>query len=149
ALKLIQQDLAEVISGINQAKEERVRSYVLAEAPQYKVLMKYSSEFIDKISPSASKTDIEVALHRELYEREVSMKKEGSRIIKEPARIEDYEGYHKRLSQFMDKYNELGTAALAQYVMHRKILLEFLKDAISRNPDTNKYPLEEVVHQLV
>lgn len=149
AIKLIQADLSDVILSINQAKEERIRSYVHVDAPQYKVLMKYSGEFINKISPSATKIDIEVALHRELYEREVDMKKESTRIIKEAEKIEDYESYHKKLSNFMDTYNELGTAALAQYVMHRKILLEFLQQAISRNPDTNKYPLEEVVHHLV
>jgi hypothetical protein len=149
ALELIQAELSGVFSDINQTKENRIRSYVQSEAPQYKVLMKYRDEFINKISPSASKTDIEVALHRELYEREVEMKKQGSRIIKEAEKIDDYEEYHKRLSAFLDKYNELGAAALAQYVAHRKILLEFLKGAVSRNPDTDKYPLEQVVHQLV
>ncbi|WP_441279843.1 ATP-binding protein [Bradyrhizobium sp. 63_E2_N1_3] len=149
ALGLIQVDLSEVLTELNQTKEDRIRSYVQTEAPQYKVLLKYRDEFINKISPSATKTDIEVALHRELYEREVEMKRQGSRIIKEAEKISDYEDYHKKLSAFMDKYNELGTAALAQYVAHRKILLEFLKDAISRSPETNKYPLEEVVHQLV
>jgi hypothetical protein len=149
AVKFIQSDLSSVIETINAAKEEKIRSYVHTEAPQYRVLMKYSDQFIDKIAPAASKTDIEVALHRELYEREVDMKKEGSRIIKEAEKLDDHEGYHKRLSKFMENYNELGTAALTQYVMHRKIILEFLKEAISRNPDTNKYPLEEVVHKLI
>ncbi len=149
ALELIQTDLSGIFSDMNQTKEDRIRAFVESEAPQYKVLMKYRDDFINKISPSASKTDIEVALHRELYEREVEMKKQGSRIIKEAEKIEDYEEYHKKLSAFMAKYNELGAAALAQYVAHRKIILEFLKDAVSRSPETNKYPLEKVVHQLV
>lgn len=149
AVELIQEDLSDVFSQLNQTKEDRIRSYVQSDAPQYKVLMRHRAEFIGKISPSASKTDIEVALHRELYEREVDMKRQGSRIIKEAEKIDDYEGYHKRLLAFMETYNELGTAALAQYVVHRKILLEFLKDAVARDPETNKYPLERVVHQLV
>lgn len=33
--------------------------------------------------------------------------------------------------------------------MHRKIILDFLQQAISRDEGSNKYPLEEVVHQLV
>lgn len=149
AMRLIQADLADVIASINEQKEQKIRAYVQEEAPHYKVLMKYSEQFINKIPPTASKVEIEVSLHRELYEREVEMKKEGSRIIKEAEKVDDYEGYRRRFSQFMDTYNELGTAALAQYVMHRKIILEFLQQAISRAPDTNKYPLEEVVHQLV
>jgi hypothetical protein len=149
AIRLVQADLSGVLAAINEEKEQKIRTYVQEEAPQYRVLMKYRERFIDKISPTASKIDIEVSLHRELYEREMEMKKEGSRIIKEAEKIDDYETYHKRLSSFMDMYNELGTAALTQYVMHRKIILEFLKTAVSQNPDSNKYPLEEVVHQLV
>jgi hypothetical protein len=151
AIKYIHADLADVIETINKAKETRIREYVQTDAPQYKILMKYSEQFINKITPAASKTEIEVALHRELYEREISMKREGSRIIKEAEKLDydDYAGYHKRLQEFMDTYNELGTAALAQYVMHRKIILEFLQQAISRSPETNTYPLEDVVHSLV
>ena len=149
AIELIQADLSNIFSDLNRTKEDRIRSYVQREAPQYKVLMKHRDSFINKISPSASATDIEVALHRELHEREVEMKKQGSRIIKEAEKVVNYEEYQKRLTAFMDNYNELGAAALAQYVAHRKILLEFLKGAVSRNSDTDKYSLEAVVHRLV
>jgi hypothetical protein len=149
ALGLIQSDLANAISAINKVKLEKIRDYVHADAPQYNVLMKYSSEFVDKIPSTPSKPEIEAALHRELHDREVKLKKDSSRIIKEAEKVDDYESYHQKLSQFMNSYNELGTAALAQYVMHRKILLEFLKQAISRDAVTSQYPLEELVHQLV
>ncbi len=149
AIKIVRQDLHSVLTGIDEEKEQRIRAYVHTDAPQYKILMKYASDFIGKISPNASKAEIEIALHRELYQREADMKREGSKIIKEAEKIDDYEAYHTRLSHFMNNYNELGSAALAQYVMHRKIILEFLTQAISLNPDTNKFPLEEVVHRLV
>ncbi|MEX0853740.1 MAG: hypothetical protein WD036_10740 [Bauldia sp.] len=148
-LRHIQKDLSEVIGDINQLKDEKIRAYVRAEAPQYKILLKYSEEFIDKISPAATKTDMELALHCELYQRETRMKQEGSRIIKEAEKIDDYEDYQRRLSAFMDNYNELGVSALAQYVAHRRIILDFLEKAISLGPDDQKYPLERVVHQLV
>ncbi len=149
SLKYIQDDLAEAIQTINEAKEERLRSYVQTDAPQYKVLMKYTPEFIDRISPNATKPDLEAALHRELYQREVKMKAEGSRIIKEAEKVDDYEAYHRRLSDFMENYNELGASALAQYIMHRRIILDFLERAISIGDGDKKYPLEKVVHQLV
>ncbi len=49
----------------------------------------------------------------------------------------------------MSRYNELGVAALAQYVAHRKIIVELLEKAISRAPDQEKYPLERAVHHLI
>src|SRR5207237_570870 len=68
---------------------------------------------------------------------------------KEADKIEDYDEYHKRFTHFLDEYNELGVSALAQYVGHRKIILEFLERAITIPDGERKYPLEKVVHQLV
>ncbi|NUB05804.1 ATP-binding protein [Azospirillum sp. Vi22] len=148
-VKHVQQDLADTIQEINAAKEARIIAYVEEEAPQYKILMRYLSEFVSQIPPAATKADIEASLHRELFQREVKMKQEGSRIIKEADKIENYEEYQKRISDFMNKYNELGVSALAQYVGHRKIILDFLDRAISRDQGNGKYPLEKAVHHLV
>jgi len=57
SLRYIEEDLSEAIQSINVAKEEKLLDYVKLDAPQYKTLMKYTPEFIDKISPNASKTD--------------------------------------------------------------------------------------------
>jgi hypothetical protein len=149
ALPFIQADLESVIQSINSAKLERIRTYVHQEAPQYRILLKYSSQYLDKLSPRPTRNEIESVLHRELHNRETELRQESRRIIKEADKIEDYEEYHKRLTYFIDQYNELGVSALAQYVGHRKIILEFLDRAIRRPADSAKYPLEEVVHKLV
>ncbi|MER9223158.1 ATP-binding protein [Mesorhizobium sp. M0644] len=148
-LAFVQRDLAELIDGLNAAKAKRVLVYVRTEAPQYKPLLRYLDQFIGSISPNASKMDMELALHRELHQREVSLKKEGSRILTEAARQEDYEGYRQRLSEFMERSNELGVSALAQYVSHRKIIIELLEKALSNDKRTGKYPLEEAVHNIL
>lgn len=148
-LKYISNDLADVIEGINAAKAERIRQYVQDDAPHYRVLLKRQNEFIDRISPNASKGELEAALHRELHQREVELKKEGTKIITEAAKLEDYDEYRDRLSRFMEEFNELGVSALAQYVMHRKIILDFLERAISIDHSTGKYPLEKVVHDVI
>jgi len=49
----------------------------------------------------------------------------------------------------MDEYNELGVSALAQYVMHRKIILELFDRALSLNIKTEKYPLEKMIHNII
>jgi hypothetical protein len=148
-VRLIQQELAEPMKTINDLKEERVQAYVQMEAPQYKILMKYSDEFIAKIPPEATKPEIEAALHHELYQRETRMRQESGRIIREAEKIGDYDEYRKRFAEFMEDYNEIGASALAQYVAHRRIILDFLERAISRVEGADKFPLESVVHQLV
>jgi hypothetical protein len=149
ALHFIQQDLGNVIQSINAAKLERITNYIHADAPQYRILLKYAHEFIDTLSPRPSRSDMEAALHKELHNRETELRRESTRIIKEADKIDDYEEYHKRLGNFLDRYNELGVSALVQYIGHRKIILEFLQRAIELPSDSAKYPLEEVVHKLV
>jgi hypothetical protein len=148
-VEYVERDLSDLIENLNKAKAERVIAYVRSEAPQYKPMLRYIDSFIGSISPNASKIDIELALHKELHAREVTLKREGSRILTEAAKQDDYEQYRQRLAEFMEKSNELGLAALAQYVMHRKIVIELFEKALSSDKKTQKYPLEEAVHNIV
>ena len=75
--------------------------------------------------------DIELALHKELHQREVNLKREGAKILTEAAKLENYDEYRSRLADFMERSNELGTPPLAQYVMHRKNVLELFEKALS------------------
>lgn len=147
-IEFVRTDLSEVLADINSSKLERIRSYVATDAPHYRVLLKRADEFIDRIPPSGTKNDLELALHRELHQREVELKKEGSRIIVEAAKLDDYEGYRERLSHFLENNNELGVAALSQYVGHRKIILDLFEKALSSNSD-GRYPLEKILHQII
>jgi hypothetical protein len=148
-LEFIEDDLRSIIENINTAKFDRIRRYIQRHAPQYKFLLRHASSFLNKLSPMPGNSEIETVLHREHHQREVELKRESTRIIREAEKVDDYEGYHKRLKDFIDNYNELGASALAQYVSHRKIILEFLQRAISKQDGDGKYPLERVVHQLV
>jgi hypothetical protein len=137
-----------VIESINSAKLDAIRRYV-RDAPQYRILLKNPERFIDKLTPTPQRQEIESVLHRELFLRETELKKESSRIIKEAGKISDYEQYQKQFTKFLDEYNELGVSALAQYVAHRRIILDFLERAINLPPDKKNFPLEKVVHHLV
>jgi hypothetical protein len=141
ALPFIQSDLETVIKNINAAKFDSVKRYVHESAPEYKILLKYADEFLDKLPPRPNKNDMEAALHKELHDRETNLRTEGRRIVREADKIEDYDAYYKRLVYFIDQYNELGVSALAQYVGHRKIILEFLERAIRavrfRDPESD------------
>lgn len=149
ALPFIQGDLKDVIESINSAKFDRIKRYVMSEAPQYRILLRNADRFLDRLPPTPSRADIEAALHRELFNRETELKKQSTRIIKEAEKIENYDEYHKHFTEFLDEYNELGVSALAQYIQHRKIILEFLERAITMRDGEKNFPLEKVVHQLV
>jgi hypothetical protein len=148
-IEYIERDLSDLIDNLNKAKTDRIIAYVRTEAPQYKPMLRYIEGFVGSISPNASKIDIELALHKELHQREVTLKREGSRFLTEAAKQDDYEQYRQRLAEFMERSNELGLSALAQYVMHRKIVIELFEKALSSDKKTDRYPLEEAVHNIL
>ncbi|MGO8021197.1 ATP-binding protein [Rhizobium leguminosarum] len=148
-IDFVERDLEKLISNINAVKSARLTQYVFSEAPQYKPLLRYIDGFISSVTPNATKIEMELALHSELHKREVALKRESGKILSEAARLKDYDSYRERLADFMERSNELGTSALAQYVMHRKIVLELLAKALSADRKTERYPLEEAVHSIV
>src|SRR5262249_22718253 len=70
ALPFVQDDLKDVIETINAAKLDSIRRYVHKEAPQYRILLRSADKFLDKLTPTPSRQEIETVLHRELFNRE-------------------------------------------------------------------------------
>ncbi|MEO0547834.1 MAG: ATP-binding protein, partial [Pseudomonadota bacterium] len=87
----IENDLSSLIDDLNRVKIEKLKSYVHVDAPQYKPLMRYVIDFVGEISPNATKMEMELALHKELHKREVSLKRESKRILTQGAKLDDYE----------------------------------------------------------
>ncbi len=109
ALPFVQNDLADVIESINSAKLDAISARMfIAKLHSTAFLLKNPERFLDKLTPTPQRQEIETVLHRELFLRETELKKESSRIIKEAGKIGDYEQYHKQFTKFLDEYNELG-----------------------------------------
>lgn len=79
---------------------------------------------------------MEVALHGQLYQRQVRLKQEGNRILSEPVNTENLRDYYSRLQKFVEDENEIGKTSLAQYIVHRKIILELLEKYLSQDQET-------------
>lgn len=149
ALNAVSEDLKPFLDELNVQKEEALVSFIDEEAPQYRVLLKYKDEFINEIPPQASRNEIELALHRQLYQREVRLKQEGVKILSETASIADSGEYYDRLKKFLEDENEIGKTSLAKYVVHRRVILELLDKYLSQDPQTGDYGLEKTIHSLV
>lgn len=148
-LKYICSDLSQILEDINAKKLKRIESYVSSDAPHYRILLRRAAEFIDRIPVEGTKNDLEAALHKELHLREVELKREGSKILLEAAKLTEYDEYASRLTEFMTSSNELGIAQLAQYVTHRRIILDLFRKAISVEAKDGRYPLERVLHHII
>jgi hypothetical protein len=151
AVLAITEDLKPYLDEINAFKTSAVTNFVSQEGPQYRVLLKYMPEFIDQIPIEASKSELDMALHRQLHQRQVKLKQEGRRILAEADTVkhEGADAFYKRFEKFVSDENELGKTALAQYVVHRRVIVELLEKALSISSETGRYALEKAVHSLV
>ena len=150
ALAGVAADLQPFLEKINARKRETITTFIAQEAPEYRPLTRYIEEFMDRIPPGASGRTLESALHEQLYERQRALKRESHELmdnaVKESLLPEEYEA---RLNDFIERENELGKSSLAQYIAHRKVILEFLERSLQADPKTGKYELEEIVHRII
>ena len=149
ALAKITKDLKPFLDEINAAKQASVDRYINEEAPQYRPLRRYMPEFIDTIPPNPTPRTPEMTLHEQLHRKQRELKQESHKIIEEEAPGENPEDYAVRFQDFIERFNELGTSTLAQYVLHRKIILDLFEKALQRDLETGKYSLEKTVHNIV
>lgn len=150
ALTCVTNDLQPFLEEINTEKRTTINTYITQEAPQYRPLVRYMDEFIDRIPPGTAGRALEMALHEQMYEKQRQLKQETHSLIQESAtealKPEEYEA---KLNDFLERANELGKSSLAQYVVHRKVILDFFEKSLQANPETGKYPLEEVIHKII
>ena len=150
ALACVSRDLQPFLEEINTEKRAAITTYITQEAPEYRPLVRYMDEFIDQIPPGTAGRALELALHEQMYDKQRQLKQESHSLIeeggKESLKPEEYEA---KLNDFLERANELGKSSLAQYVAHRKVILEFLEKSLQTNPETGKYPLEEIIHKII
>lgn len=150
ALGCVSQDLKPFLEEINTEKRTTINNYISQEAPQYRPLARYMDEFIDRIAPGAKGIALEMALHEQMYTKQRELKQESHKLMENSAaeslKPEEYEA---KLKSFLERANELGKSSLAEYVTHRKVILEFLEKSLQADPKTGKYPLEEIIHKII
>ena len=150
ALAGVRLDLKPFLDDINTEKRAAINSYITHEAPQYRPLVRYIDEFIDRIPPGAAGRTLEAALHEQMYEKTTELRRESHSLFedagKQALKPEEYEA---KLGDFLERANELGKSSLAQYVAHRKVILEFLEKSLQASPDTGKYSIESTIHRII
>jgi hypothetical protein len=150
AVGCVSQDLEPFLDEINTEKRSKISTYIAQEAPEYRPLVRYMEEFIDRIPPGMSGRALESALHEQMYEKQRQLKDEGNELFeKAESQALKPEEYEVKLNDFLERANEIGKSSLAQYVAHRKVILDFLEKSLQADPETGKYPLEQILHRII
>lgn len=150
ALEAVREELAVFLGKMREQKEETVSRYVIDQAPEYRRLLKTHGTRVLEVLPANPKPkEIDAALGRVWVERQSDLKEEGRALLAFEPGSDTMEDYQTQMDGFFKNFEDLDQTALANYVIHRRIVINLLEKALQRDDDTGRYQLEAVVHRLI
>jgi len=126
---------------------DRVENFVSRKAPRYRPILARIPEDKLIIDPNISDKELDLTLHKHLAEIEAQLLTAGHDVMN-PKENEEFPEYQKRLQEYLRTAEDIKKSDLANYVSHRRVILELLEKAIQRGAD-GRYAREDMIHNLI
>lgn len=124
---------------------EKIDRFIATKAPKYRPLIAHIPPERLSVDPDISDKELETLLHRETFEVEQDILREGHELMSDSV---GYEDYADRLQRYMEKVTDLRQSDLANYVANRRVVIDLLDFAIRQQED-GKFVREDVIHELI
>lgn len=139
--------LDQYLSKNVEKSKRRVDDFVANKAPRYRPILSRIPKEKLGVDPSISDKDLELTLHKQLAEIEQQLLSDGHDLMV-PMQGEEFEDYQSRLDDYLKTAEDIKRSDLANYVFHRKVILDLLSNAIRRD-SSGKYAREDLIHKLI
>lgn len=143
--------LEDDIKESNRKKEEFIRDYVFNKNPKYRLLLKNYPELLNNVPWIVDEDKLEMELFKQEQKYKLELKIEGKKLEEEAKKdIVDYQKYIEKRVAYAGKLSDIGKSNLAEYVMHRKSVLDILATNLKyKDSEQKKYAYEKNIHQLI
>lgn len=138
--------LSPFLQSIREQTAQEVTKVIKDEYPEFRPLIPEIEKHIDEFSPSASRIEILKKVNELQFLGEMNTREEGESLFRTP--VSESDEYRTRYRAYLAKVTREAETRLAQYVTHRKSILDVLEERLKLRDD-EKYPLEEEVHELI
>lgn len=147
---IIKKYFHEEVERFKELKYKRIKQFISECAPQYRILNKYVDSFDDVlISENTSEQDLDLKLYKKLQDLEYSLRKKTIESLKTESEEGDSPDFLKeKYSKLFEELSDINTSKLAQYVVHRKYILELFEKSLLLNSQ-GRYELEDTVHSII
>jgi len=141
--------LAKDLKSTNEEKRAQIERFV-EQAPEYRALThsRYKQMIEQRIQPGLSDDKLDEALLHVKRDIEDEVRKEA-RHVAALFETETFEQYQEKFKEVAEKANEIGKAKLAEYVTHRRTILDLVSSSLRKRRTDEKYPLEKVLHKMI
>ena len=143
----IQDLFSEELKSISVVRFQKIEEFI-HDNPRYKQLLKYRSNDLKKVNTNLPKDKIEIELFKIQQGLDLEVKKEAKKAISFIDSAKDKEEFETKFENLYQKIIEIGNSKLSEYIIHRKLILEFLEKHILPTNDS-KFPKEETIHKLI
>ncbi|MBO4909824.1 MAG: ATP-binding protein [Bacteroidaceae bacterium] len=149
AATIVQTYLRDYLNGVGERKQERIQRYTMDVAPQYRHLEHYVPERIAALKPGLSNEELDDALYGIKRDFENQTKVECTNLMKKLEKGDiSSEEYQRQFQETIGRVSDVNRAALAEYVIHRRIILNLFAHGLDIKDD-GKFNLEKYMHQLI
>jgi len=148
ATELVFAYLKDELIAYNEKKREKIERFIRNVNPRYRLLLRRYPECIDNIMISDDEEKLELELFKQEQQYKLKLKEEGKELEKTIKGNVNTTDIVKRTTAYAEKLSEMGKSSLAEYILHRKAVLDLLEDNL-KYQDDNRYAYEESIHQIV
>lgn len=150
ACGIVEEYLKDYLTPIGEKKTERIANYVTKTAPQFRHLLRYAPrEIAKKIKPNFTDDQLDEALYDIKRQFDRQNKKEQAELLKQ---LDDEavnpDSYEHQFRQGVQKISDANSAMLAEYVTHRRVILDLLERGLRKKAD-GRFNLEKYMHELI
>ena len=149
AIRAAEEFLAPRLEEAQRRSLERIQRFVEDQEPRYRVLLEHQRDAIARISGSLSDDRLELELHKALASWRHEVKREAADRLSAaaPCDAESFHEFERQSVQALGALSEVAKADLAEYVVHRRTVLEFFTRMLGW-VESRKFAREEVLHSL-
>ena len=145
----IEDYLNDYLKPIADEKTKRITEYVTTISPQFRHLLKYMPEQIAKIKPKLHEDKLDDALYEIKRQFDKSAKKAQKELLDKLDETSLSPDEYEQFFQLqIEKISDANSAVLAEYVAHRRVVIELLERGLRRKED-GKFNKEKYMHNLI
>lgn len=147
---LISKFLEVDIANYQSYKLEKIKNYIFNKNPRYRLLLKKYPEFIENIVLTTDEEKLELELFKQEQAYKLKLKQEGISLEKQIKTNKNLEDFIKQKTSYAEKISDMGKSSLADYILHRKAVLDILDENLKYSENEHlKYAYEENIHQII
>lgn len=135
------------LKRISEVRFKKIEDFI-HDNPRYKQLLKYRPTHLKKVNTKLPNDKLEIEVFKIQQDLDLEVKREAKEALNFIDSAKDKKEFELKFKSFYEKIIEVGNSKLSEYIIHRKLILEFLTKCILPSND-GKFPKEETIHKLI